>query len=188
MYSRLIPSILGLLASCGGAPMVDAEEPTALGETVDPSSIETGAEPRSHPAQIAREFWGFLANRDYDSAAALASYPFDLDAHQGCIGSAEEMRQAFADDFLPPELELIVEEIHPISADMDLSELHHHWHERIPSWTGPDAICLGDSQVEGSDVEFVYLLVDFTVNGRPVGALTRLRCFNGACTVAGTDN
>jgi len=177
-----------LAASCGATPPAGIEEPLAVQEG-SPDSLGTPTpEPEADPAAIARDFWLRLAARDNEAAVALASYPFDLDAHNGCIEDAAGLKQALADDPLPADFELVVGQARPVAADMDVSGLDPHWHGRIRNWAGPEAACLGAPTVDGTAVEYHYFLVGFTVNGEPVGAITRVRCVRGACGVAGTEN
>lgn len=58
------------------------------------------------------------------------------------------------------------------------------WKERYLRFSGDGAPCL---EAAAGD-EILYYLVEFTVNGDPVGGLTRVRCNSGDCHVAGVDN
>jgi hypothetical protein len=142
------------------------------------------ASPVLDARETATQFWVRLSQRDHAGAAALASYPFDLDAHAGCIESVEALDRALADDDLPPEAVLVVGRTLPIASDG--SSLAPEWIERFGRYTAPDAQCMDSCGVEAG--EYIYFFVEFTVNGEQVGAITRVRCRLGRCGVAGMDN
>lgn len=186
MYRLSLTFTLVLVSACGGKPPTPPTEPDAQDARQNSGATEMSPDDAegTDPAQLAREFWVRLSRGEYAAAAELASYPFDLDAHQGCVESSEDLLAAFNEDPLPTDKELVVGEVREIVEGMDTSGLHEHWLDRIPRWTGPDAPCLGDD----TQAEYRHFLVDFTVNGNMVGSLTRVRCVAGVCGVAGTDN
>jgi hypothetical protein len=172
--------VLLIASACGAAPAASEVAPAPD----EPAAADLEAVAR----EVAVEFWQALAARDYEQALELSSYPFDADAHAGCVETAAEMTQYYADRPLPADKTLMVGEARRVTADMDLSQLHKHWQERIPRWAGPDAPCLGPDQAQGRAVVFYSFLVDFTIDDNPVGSLTRIRCIADACSVAGTEN
>lgn len=144
------------------------------------------------PPEVVRAFWVALAERKPAQAAALASFPFDLDAHDGCVGSETELRDLLARSEVPPETRIVIGEVREIPRAQPLEPVakpaawpEEHWRTHLDNFTAADAKCLGSA--EASPV-YRYYFVDFTVGGEAVGSLTRLRCFRDGCTVAGTDN
>lgn len=139
--------------------------------------------PLEAPEDVAVAFWRRLAQRDAEGAAALATFPFDLDAHAGCILTVTELTEALDAEPLPAELEMVIGGARRVD-DGD-SGLDPAWSERLARFTSPDAPCVDAATVGAGELSVSF--VDFTVNGDPVGALTRVRCRDG-CRVAGIDN
>jgi hypothetical protein len=141
------------------------------------------------PAEVARAFWVALAKREPARAAALASFPFDLDAHAGCVEAEPELRDLLAKPEAPPETPIVVGEIREIPPGQPVAKPaawpEDHWRDHLNRFTAADAHCLGPA---GAGPVYRYYFVDFTVGGAAVGSLTRVRCLGTTCTVAGTDN
>lgn len=130
---------------------------------------------------MAREFWVALAAGDVDRAAACTSYPFDLDAVEGCLSSEEELKRALRED-LPPDLVVQVGEVSQVT--LETTGPDERWTRHISHFLADDAKCV----TRGDGVAYFYFLVEFTVTGDPGGSLTRVRCHGADCRVAGTDN
>ncbi len=182
----ILVAVVAWLTACGGANLDTMDPTTSIGEPSEQPAGDPapGSDPGPKASELAREYWVILSRGDYELAVSMASFPYDMDAHQGCVDNTQELLAAFLDDPLPSDKEMIVGEAHPVSTDMDVSALHEHWHKRIPRWTGTEAPCLGDD----TTAEYRYFLVDFTIDGNLLGALTRVRCRLDECGVAGTDN
>jgi hypothetical protein len=144
------------------------------------------------PSEVARAFWVALAERDPARAAALGSFPFDLDAHDGCVGSEAELRELLGKSEVPPETRIVIGDVREIPWAQPVDPVakpaawpEEHWRSHLDNFTAADAKCLRSA--EASPV-YRYYFVAFTVGGEAVGALTRMRCFSDGCKVAGTDN
>jgi len=144
------------------------------------------------PPEVVRAFWVALAARAPARAAALASFPFDLDAHDGCVQSGQELRDLLASSKVPPETRIVIGEVREIPWGQPVVPVakpaawpEDHWRSHLDNFTAADAKCLGSAE---AGPVYRYYFVDFSVGGEAVGSLTRLRCFHERCTVAGTDN
>jgi hypothetical protein len=112
--SRLyLPVVVGALMGCGGAPSASPPAPATVLVASQVPAAASGTDTHGSPAgmtaqQAATQFWVRLGRRDCAGAVVLATYPFDLDGHDGCVGSAAELEQAFVDKPLPADQELVV--------------------------------------------------------------------------------
>jgi hypothetical protein len=141
------------------------------------------------PAEVARAFWVALAGREAARAAALASFPFDLDAHDGCVESEAELRDLLAKPGLPAEARIVIGEVREILPRQPIAKpagwTEDRWRSHLENFTAAGAHC---QQPTVAAQVYRYYFVAFTVEGSPVGALTRMRCLGASCTVAGVDN
>jgi hypothetical protein len=177
-------SIAALVAVTGCASGGTPAKPSA--SPPEPPAASTAA---GDPEEVARAFWAALASRDWARAAELASFPFDLDAHNGCVESKQELLDLLAKTDLPPGMRIEIGEVREIPVDKPVANPapwpDDHWRQHLGMFTAADAKCLGPA--EAAPV-YRYYFVAFSVGGRAVGSLTRLRCRGASCAVAGTDN
>ncbi|MBN2714229.1 MAG: hypothetical protein JXX14_00160 [Deltaproteobacteria bacterium] len=165
---------------------------TAADAAQAPEPVESAntLEERVSPKELAVDFWKAVANADFDTAAGLASFPFDMDGISTCVESADAMKKALIRDPLVGDVVVeIMDAVWTLGTDDLVAHPKYkgHWQSHIERFSAPNARCV----VEG--YEYHYFLVDFTVsiNGAPpeqMGSLTRIRCHNGQCGVAGIDN
>lgn len=178
--------VAAALCGCGGTTNAAVGAPASVRVASEGQGESPAVESREASAQLgaqstARQFWVRLGRRDYAGAAALATYPFDLDGHEGCVGSANELERALAD---PDDKELVVGRARLIDAQG--SGLEPMWAARYIRFSSSGANCLAPHLAQSGAVQ--YYLVEFTVDGEAVGGLTRVRCRGGDCRVAGVDN
>lgn len=131
-----------------------------------------------------------MAAGDSWAAVQASSFPFALDAHEGCLPGARELGGALEEDLKRErdELTIVIGDARRVTLK---SEIAGRWQRKRDRFLGEGARCLaeGDAPAPAVDAEGLhYFLVDFTVNGEPVGALTRVRCSGGDCGVTGIDN
>jgi hypothetical protein len=178
----LFLSALAALTGC--APRAGSATPPATPSGPPAASVAAPA-----PADVVRAFWRALADRQPARAATLASFPFDLDAHDGCVESERELRELLARPGVPPGTRIEIGEVREIPAGRPAAKPaawpEAHWRGHLERFTAAEAKCLGPSE-EG--LVYRTYFVDFSVGGEAVGSLTRLRCRGATCTVAGTDN
>lgn len=180
--------VVGLLSALitmmGCAASGGASKPAASAAV--PSAAATAP---ADPKEVVRAFWVALAGRDAARAAELASFPFDLDGHNGCVESKQELLDLSAKQMPPPETRIEIGDVGVIPLDGSAvkppSWPEDNWREGLKSFTAADAKCLGPA--DAAQV-YRYYFVEFTVGGEAVGAITRLRCRGASCAVAGTDN
>src|SRR4030095_15974606 len=84
MTSRNLPVALVFLAlvavtSCASGGGSDVKAPAP------PAGPPPATVPAADPKEVVRAFWVALAQRDVARVAELASFPFDLDGHNGCV-------------------------------------------------------------------------------------------------------
>jgi hypothetical protein len=183
--ARTVGCILSaLVAGTGCASGGGAARPPATPSGQSAAPAAPGA-----PAEVARAFWAALAGHDPARAAALASFPFDLDAHNGCVESEGELRDLLAKPGAPPGTRIVIGEVREILPGQPAAKpaawTEDHWRRHLTTFTSPEAQCLGPPAA--AEVYRTYF-VEFTVGGEAVGSLTRVRCLGAICTVAGTDN
>jgi hypothetical protein len=134
-------------------------------------------------------FWTALIGPEPAKAAAMASFPFDLDAHNGCVESEKELRDLLAKPQVPAGTRIVIGEVREIPLGKPVTKPaawpQDHWREHLAQFTAADAKCTGPAQAAQA---YRYYFVDFTVNDEAVGSLTRVRCRGETCGVAGTDN
>lgn len=188
--ARAVALCLSALVAVTGCASRSEKPPARPSRPAGPS---TAAVTVDDPPELARAFWVALAGREPARAAALASFPFDLDAHDGCVESEAELRDLLARSKVPPETRIVIGEVREIPWGQPAVPVakpaawpEEHWRRHLDSFTAADAKCLGSAE---AGPVYRYYFVDFTVGDRAVGSLTRLRCFkDDTCTVAGTDN
>jgi hypothetical protein len=175
----LLFSALAAVVGCAGAakPPAAAPGPPAVAVS-DPD-----------PKEVARAFWVAIAARDTARVAELASFPFDLDAHEGCVESKQELLDLMAKQMPPPDVRIEIGEVGEVPLDRPApkppSWKEGHWRSHLALFTAADAKCLGAANAATG---CRYYFVEFTVRGEAIGSLTRLRCHGDSCAVAGTDN
>ena len=179
---RLMFSALAAVTGCasgGGSvkpPAPPAEPPAA-------------AAPAADPKEVVRAFFVAIAQVDVARAAELASFPFDVDGHDGCVESRQELLDLTAKYKPPPpgtRIEIGDVGLIPLdgSAVKPPSWPEDHWRSHLKNFTAPDAKCVGPAD---AGQVYSYYFVEFTMNGEAVGAIARLRCRGANCAVAGTD-
>jgi hypothetical protein len=176
--------LLAFLPSLTCTPAEAPAQPVTVVASSTPANSSQQNQEQEPAARVAREFWTQLARRNHAGAVTLSTYPFDLDAHPGCVSSPDDLKVAMNEKPLPPELTMVVGGVRPI--DETGKGLDPRWTEKVRAFMAPDAKCLDESALKAGDYQ--YFFVDFTVNGEPVGAVTRVRCRKGQCHVAGVDN
>lgn len=187
--ARAVALFLSALVAWAGCASSSGNSPARPSKPAGPSIASVTVD---DPPEVVRAFWVALAGREPARAAALASFPFDLDAHNGCVESEAELRDLLAKSEVPPETRVVIGEVREIPWGQPLVSVakpaawpEEHWRSHLDDFTAADAKCLGSAEARPV---YRYYFVDFTVGGEEVGALTRLRCFSDGCTVAGTDN
>ncbi len=152
-----------------------------------------GCAPR-YPEDPARasalQFWRALASEDLWAVVQVSSFPFALDAHDECVAGPRELSAALTEQLGREAggLKLVVGDARRVTRT---SEIEERWQDKRDRFLGDDARCLSASDQPAPTVNaegLHYYLVDFTVDGEPVGALTRVRCKKGDCGVTGIDN
>jgi len=181
-----LSALVALVGCASGSRNPPARPSKPAGPSIAPVTFDD-------PPDVVRSFWVALAGREPARAAALASFPFDLDAHNGCVESEAELRDLLAKSKVPPETRIVIGEVREIPWDQPLEPVEkpaawpeEHWRSHLDNFTAADAKCLGSAE---AGPVYHHYFVDYTVGGEAVGSLTRLRCFkDSSCTVAGTDN
>jgi hypothetical protein len=136
-----------------------------------------------------RDFYRAFAAKDLERIAEQSSFPFDLDGRDGCIESAQALKDAIAKDFKKPQLQITVGGIRPVT--LETRDLPEPILDHLPRFLAADAKCRhpeGQAEPRDAQTTFSDFWVDFSVNGERVGGLTRVRCRNCVCRVAGIDN
>ena len=176
--------LLALVGLAGCAAGGGSAKPPAQPSGTPARSVAAGA-----PAEVVRAFWVALAGREPARSAALASFPFDLDAHTGCVESEAKLRDLLTKPGVAPETRIVIGEVREIAPGQPASKPaawpEEHWRRHLNDFTAADAKCLGPPQPAQV---YRYYFADFTVEGEAVGSLTRVRCLGATCSVAGTDN
>ena len=187
--ARVVTVFLSALVALTGCASRSGKPPARASKPAGPSTAPVTV---ADPPEVVRAFWVALAGHEPARAAALASFPFDLDAHNGCVDSEAELRDLLAKSKVPPETRIVIGEVREISWGQPVEPVarpaawpEEHWRRHLDNFTAADAKCLGSAE---AGPVYRYYFVDFTVGGEAVGSLTRLRCFRDTCTVAGTDN
>ncbi|MCA9716829.1 MAG: hypothetical protein H6713_04425 [Myxococcales bacterium] len=148
----------------------------------------TARAPEDPARAVARKFWSALASGDLWAAIQVSSFPFALDAHADCLAGPRELSAALEWQRGDGSLRIELGATRRITPDV---ELDARWRERRARFLDPQARCLSarDALAPSPGADGLhYFLVDFTVDGEPVGALTRVRCEAGDCGVAGIEN
>ena len=187
--TRAVGLFLSALVALTGCASGAAKPPAKAARPSGPSAAPVTV---ADPPEVVRAFWAALAARAPARAAALASFPFDLDAHDGCVQSGQELRDLLASSKVPPETRIVIGEVREIPWGQPVVPVakpaawpEDHWRSHLDNFTAADAKCLGSAE---AGPVYRYYFVDFSVGGEAVGSLTRLRCLHERCTVAGTDN
>lgn len=179
--------VVGLLSALitmmGCAVSGGASKPAAS------AAVPAATAPAADPKEVVRAFFVAVARLDPARVAELASFPFDLDGHNGCVESRQELLDLMAKQTPPPETRIEIGDVGLIPLDGSAAKPpswpEDHWRGHLKLFTAADANCLGPPDAA---TVYRYYFVEFTVNGEAVGAITRLRCRGASCAVAGTDN